>query len=164
MAREIIAFLKESKGKGFCSECLASKFNLGFREAGAALVEAGEHIALTQSRGPCTICGRRALVTGVELADPLTAEERVREFIHGHPGQFLCNTCLAHRLQLAFDTVQKAVWQLRPEIRSDAAECSECGKRRLVVGSPVRQVIRRMGWWNRGIKGAPSAVPPAASS
>jgi len=129
-------FLKRFPDEKFCSVCLAFEFKLNFQRVHDALAEVGQHLTLGQARGPCSLCGQRSLITGLERTSDRSARERVLEFIRNHAGDFFCHACLAQRLELGFGTVQNAVWQLRASsnVWIRATACAACARPRLVVG------------------------------
>ncbi len=133
---DVFSFLRQHGDQQFCSPCLAFEFRLSFQGIDSALATVGQHTALTESRGQCAICGRRALVTGLEAAQDRSPRERVLLFSLDHAGRVFCHACIARRLELNSGTVQKAVWDLRAsgDVRVGDGACSECGQQRLVVG------------------------------
>ena len=139
-ADDIIAFFREHSDQRFCSTCLAFEFGLTFQGVDSALATVGQQTAVTEGRGRCAICGRRALVTGLESSNDRRPEERVLHFVLDHVGRFFCHVCIARLLQLNIGTMQKAVWHLRgsAEVRIDDMACSGCGQRRLVLGGVDR--------------------------
>ena len=133
---DVFSFLRQHGDQQFCSPCLAFEFRLSFQGIDSALATVGQHTALTESRGQCAICGRRALVTGLEAAQDRSPQERVLLLFLDHAGRLFCHACIGRRLQLNIGTVQKAVWDLRAssDVRVSEAPCSECGRQRVVVG------------------------------
>ena len=132
---DLTAFLRQHPDKQFCSPCLAFEFKLTFQTVDGVLAAIGQRVPLTEVRGQCAICGRRALVTGLETVHDRSPRERVLLFLLDHPGRSFCHACIGRRLQSNIGTVQNAVWDLRTsaDVRVDDAPCSECGLRRLVV-------------------------------
>ena len=124
---EILAFLGQHADQQFCSACLAFEFKLSFEGVDIALAAAGHQVALRESRAQCAICGRRALVTGLESNHDRSPAERV--LCPGIAPFFQC------RLELNIGTVPKAVWDLRKtsDVRVADARCSQCEQERLVV-------------------------------
>jgi hypothetical protein len=135
-ADDIIAFFRQHGDQRFCSTCLAFEFKLTFQGVDGELATVGQKAALTEFLGQCAICGRRALVTGLERRSARSPEERVLRFVLDRVGRFFCHVCIARLLQLNIGTTQKAVWHLRAssEVRIDDMACSGCGRRRLVLG------------------------------
>ena len=133
---DVMAFLRQHADQQFCGACLAFEFKLTFQGVDSAVAAVGQQIAVTEFRRQCAICGRRALVTGLERSHDRSPQERVLLFLLDHAGRFFCHACIGRRLELNIGTVQKAVWDLRAsaDIRVDDAPCSECGQQRLVVG------------------------------
>lgn len=133
---EIVTFLRQHPDQQFCSPCLAFEFKLTFQGVDGVLVTAGQQVVLTELRGECAICGRRALVTGLESGHDRSPQERVLLLMLDHVGRFFCHACIGRRLELNIGTVQKAVSDLRAsaDVSVDDARCSECGQQRLVVG------------------------------
>jgi len=129
-------FLRQHGDQQFCGACLAFEFKLTFQSVDSALAAVGQQVPLTELRGQCAICGRRALVIGLEPDHDRSPQERVLLFILDHAGRFFCHACIGRRLELNVGTVQKAVWDLRSrsDIRVGDVPCSECGQQRLVVG------------------------------
>ena len=132
---EILAFLGQHADQQFCSACLAFEFKLSFEGVDIALAAAGHQVALRESRAQCAICGRRALVTGLESNHDRSPAERVLLFLLDHRGRVFCHVCIARCLELNIGTVQKAVWDLRKtsDVRVAHARCSQCEQERLVV-------------------------------
>ena len=132
---QILAFLGQHADQQFCSACLAFEFKLSFQGVDAALAAAGHQVALRESRAECAICGRRALVTGLESNHDRSPAERVLLFLLDHRGRVFCHVCIARRLELNIGTVQKAVWDVRrtSDARVADARCSQCEQERLVV-------------------------------
>jgi hypothetical protein len=137
---DVLAFLRQHADQHFCSACLAFEFKVTFREIDRALAGAGRQVVLREFRGSCAVCGRRALVTGVDAPNDRSPQERVRRFLLDHPGRFFCDACIGRRLELNPGTVESAVWNLRAawDVRLDEASCSECGQYRRVVGHDDR--------------------------
>jgi len=131
---EITVFLRQHPDQQFCSPCLAFEFKLTFQDVDSAMAAIGQQLPLTELRGQCAICGRRALVTGLEPGHDRTPRERVLLFLLDYPGRSFCHACIGRRLQLNIGTVQNAVWGLRTsaDVHVDDARCSECGLQRLV--------------------------------
>jgi hypothetical protein len=136
----MMAFLRQHGDQRFCSTCLAFELKLSFEGVDSALATVGQQTAVTEGRGRCAICGRRALVTGLEPSNDRRPEERVLHFVLDHVGRFFCYVCIARLLQLNIGTVQRAVWHLRglAEVRIDDMACSGCGRRRFVLGGVDR--------------------------
>jgi len=132
----MMAFLRQHGDQRFCSTCLALEFKLSSPGVDSALATVGQTAALTEFLGQCAICGRLALVTGLERRSARSPEERVLHFVLDHVGRFFCHVCLARLLQFNIGTVHKAVGHLRAssEVRIDDLACSGCGWRRLVLG------------------------------
>lgn len=137
---DIMAFFRQHSDQRFCSTCLAFEFRLTFQGVDGALATVGQTAALTEFLGRCAICGRRALVTGLEPSDDHSPEERVLHFVLDHVGRFFCHVCIARRLRFNIGTVQRAVRHLRTwsEVRIDDMACSGCGRRRVVLGAVGR--------------------------
>src|SRR6266704_6324361 len=95
-----------------------------------ALAAAGHQVALRESRAECAICGRRALVTGLESNHDRSPAERVLLFLLDHRGRVFCHVGIARRLELNIGTVQKAVGDLRrtSDVRVADARCSQWGR------------------------------------
>ena len=142
---EILAFLGQHADQQFCSACLAFEFKLSFEGVDIALAAAGHQVALRESRAQCAICGRRALVTGLESNHDRSPAERVLLFLLDHRGRIFCHVCIARRLELNIGTVQKAVRDMRrtSDVRVADARCSQCEHERLVVSHGGDGVSRR---------------------
>jgi len=142
---EILEFLGQHADQQFCSACLAFEFKLSFEGVDIALAAAGHQVALRESRAQCAICGRRALVTGLESNHDRSPAERVLLFLLDHRGRVFCHVCIARRLELNIGTVQKAVWGLRAssEVRIDDTACSGCGRSQFVLGGVLPQDVRK---------------------
>src|SRR5438128_3646583 len=107
-------FLRQHGNQRFCSTCRAFELKLSFQGVDSALATVGQQAALTESRGHCAICGRRALVTGCESnGNNGSPEERVLRLVLDHGGRFFCHACVARRLELNIGTLQKACVGLR---------------------------------------------------
>ena len=142
----MMTFLRQHGNQRFCSTCLAFELKLSFQGVDSALATVGQQAALTESRGHCAICGRRALVTGCESnGNNGSPEERVLRLVLDHVGRFFCHACVARRLELNIGTVQKAVWGLRAssEVRIDDTACSGCGRSQFVLGGVLPQDVRK---------------------
>ena len=142
---EILAFLGQHADQQFCSACLAFEFKLSFQGVDTALAAAGHQVALRESRAECAICGRRALVTGLESNHDRSPAEDVLLFLVDHRGRIFCHVCIARRLELNIGTVQKAVRDMRrtSDVRVADARCSQCEHERLVVSHGGDGVSRR---------------------
>jgi hypothetical protein len=89
-ADDIIAFFRQHGDQRFCSTCLAFEFKLTFQGVDGELATVGQKAALTEFLGQCAICGRRALVTGLERRSARSPEERVLHFVLDRVGRFFC--------------------------------------------------------------------------
>ncbi len=137
---DLMAFLRQHGDQQFCRACLAFAFEVSLPAVDSTLAVVGQQTALAEFPGQCAICGRLAVVTGLERRSARPPEDRVLQLVLDQVGRFFCPDCIARRLGLNIGTAQKAVWQLRGSsgVRIDGPACSECGRRGLVVG-PGRQ-------------------------
>jgi len=137
---DLMAFLRQHGDQQFCKACLAFESELSLRAVEGTLAVVGQQTALAEFRGQCAICGRLAVVTGLERRSARPPQDRVLHLVLDQVGRFFCQACIARRLGLNIGTAQKAVWRLivSSGVGIDGAACSECGQRGLVVG-PGRQ-------------------------
>src|SRR5881409_432386 len=76
----MMTFLRQHGNQRFCSTCLAFELKLSFQGVDSALATVGQQAALTESRGHCAICGRRA---------PVLDAQMVATFSNGDPPQVM---------------------------------------------------------------------------